>query len=156
MLMNYVKNIWNGRVLFWESIDDMVLFDWKNCMDGKVEFVNKQRKKHPDNVHKWEQLHDQFLKRFGIGKKFEKYLELVREKSLLECDVVLTGERFKLNRIEIIEQKIKSLQMNFGDGQTIEKSLVHLSKWMNCRLNIKELTVVEFYEIVNEYGKRTN
>jgi len=156
MLWNYGKNIFHGRVSFWESIDEMVLFDWKNCMDGKIEFVNKERKKHPDNFKQWEKLHDEFLVRFGISEKFEKYLEMIRKKSLLECDVVLTGDRFKLNKIEILKQKIESLKMNFGDGLTIEKSLIHLSKWLGFQLKIKELKVVEFYEIIDEYGTRAN
>ena len=83
-------------------------------------------------------------------------LDLIRKKSILECDIVLTGERFKINKIEILKHKIESLKMNFGDGLTIDKSLVHLSKWLGFQLKIKELKVVEFYEIVNEYGARTN
>lgn len=156
MFRNYGKNTSNTRVLFWESIDEMVLFDWKNCMDGKIEFVNKERKKHPDNFKQWEKLHDEFLLRFGIGEKFEKYLELIRKKSILECDVVLTNDRFKINKIEVMKMKIESLKMTFGEGSTIEKSLIHLSKWLGFHLKIKELKVVEFYEIIEEYGTRAN
>ncbi len=72
---------------------------------------------------------------------------------MLEGDFELTNERVKLTEIDIMKTKIDALQMNFGNGQTIEQSLIHLSKWLGYGLKVKEITVVEFYTIVNEYGK---
>lgn len=152
----FARNTSVTHVSFWESIDEMPLFDWRKCMDGNIEFVNKEQKQHEANEKQWIKLHDQYLKKFGIGEKFKKYLKLIREKALLECDYVITKERFKLTEIDIMKTKIDALQMNFGNGQTIEQSLIHLSKWLGYGLKIKETTVVEFYTIVNEYGKWAN
>jgi len=63
--------------------------------------------------------------------------------------------RFGLE-IEIASEKINQMSNNFGGGITIEASLIHLGKWLGYGLKIKETTVVEYYEIMKEYGKWSN
>ena len=45
------------------------------------------------------------------------------------------------------------MMKNNGDGMTIDQSLIHLSKWVGYRLNPKEITVVEYFNISEQYGK---
>ncbi len=76
----FARNTSNTRVSFWESIDEMPLFDWRKCMDGNIEFVNREQKEHEGNEQQWIKLHDEYLERFGIGEKFEKYLKCCKPK----------------------------------------------------------------------------
>jgi hypothetical protein len=141
----------------WDSIDDCPLYVWVKCNDGEFHFIRKDAKKKRwrriSHRAKFERLYDQYLNRFGLEKKFEKYLELMRKRAILQCDRVITGDRFLDNRIEILDAKIEELNMNFGDGQSMEASLIHLSKWLGYKIDIKTTTVVEYFEIVREYGK---
>jgi hypothetical protein len=36
---------------------------------------------------------------------------------------------------------------------TIEQTLIYLGKWLGYRLNPKEINVIEYYNILDEYGK---
>lgn len=80
-------------------------------------------------------------------------LKTMRKKALLQLKYVETWERFKLTEIDIETERLKNMLTNNGDGMTIEESLIHLSKWLGYRLNVKETTVVEYFNILKQYGK---
>lgn len=125
-------------------------------MDDDWRYVNKKPIKHHENEKNWIKLYDEYLGRYGLGEKFEKYLEALRKKALLQCDFIQSNDRFVLNKIEIQNEKIKSMSSHFGDGDGIDKWLIYLSKFMGYQLKIREITVVEYYELIEEYGKRSN
>jgi hypothetical protein len=77
----------------------------------------------------------------------------MREKALLELNFVETRERFELTKIELKEAELIRMMKNNGDGMTLEQSLVHLSKWIGYRLHPKEISVVEYFNIQEQYGK---
>jgi len=126
------------------------------CLDDDWRYVNKKPIDHPDNEKRWEHLYDQYLQRFGLGDKFERYLNALKQKAILQCEYITTNDRFVLNKIEIEDARIKGMQIHFGDGGSIDTSLIYLGKWLGYPLKIKETTVVEYYEILNEYGKWSN
>ena len=80
-------------------------------------------------------------------------LEAMRKKALLELDYVETWEQFKLTEIQIEVEKLKNMVNNNGEGMTIEQSLVHLSKWVGYYLDKKKITVVDYFNLMAEYGK---
>jgi len=98
-------------------------------------------------------LYDQYIKKYGLSKLYKKLLALMREKALMECTFVETRDRFKLTLIEVKEVELKSALENNGQGMSIDQALVHLSKWIGYRLNPKEITVVEYFNILEQYGK---
>ncbi len=79
----------------------------------------------------------------------------MRKKALIECDYVLTSDRFKLTLLDIEEAKLKSMIANNGAGITIEQSLVHLSKWVGSWINPKAITAAEYFNLMDEYGRIT-
>lgn len=80
-------------------------------------------------------------------------LKVMKEKALLECDYVITKDRFKLNLIEIEVQRLKDMMANGGEGISIDETLVYLSRWIGYRINAKEISVVEYFNMVKQYGK---
>ncbi len=42
---------------------------------------------------------------------------------------------------------------NNGNGMTIEQTLVYLSKWAGYHINAKKITVVDYFNLLEEYGK---
>ena len=135
----------------------MPLFNWRKCIDGNLVYVRKESSLNGTQNAKDEQywliLFDEYIQKYGLGKVYKKWIDIAAKKSILESDFVLTRNRFKLTEIEIQEHKLKSMLENKGEGTSIEKSLIHLSKWMGYRLNEKEVTVKEFFDLMEEYGK---
>ncbi len=77
----------------------------------------------------------------------------MRKKALLELNFVKTRDRFKLTLIAAQEEKLKGMLNNNGNGMTIEQALIHLSKWLGFRIDTRKTTVVEYFNLLAEYGK---
>ena len=61
--------------------------------------------------------------------------------------------RFILTFIEIEKEKIKNLMKDNGRGITVEASLIPLSKWFGSMIRAREITVVEYQNITEEYAR---
>lgn len=101
----------------------------------------------------WERIYDDYLRRYGLSKLHKRLLEVRRKKALLELEYVITRDRFHLTLIEIEERNIEQMINNRGAGVSITTALVYLSKWVGYRLNWKELTTLEYFNIMDLYGK---
>lgn len=127
------------------------------CNEGDLRYTRKEITQeidpNEDDTKAWERIYDQYIEKYGLSKLYKKLLNLMREKALLECTFVMTRDRFKLTQIELKEAELKGAMSNNGNGMTIEEALVYLSKWIGYRLNPKEITVVEYFNILAQYGK---
>lgn len=139
----------------WESIDEMPLHNWMKCSNGEINYVWKIPGSaiQDGDAEKWMNLYDQYIKKYGLTKMYQRMLKVMKDKAILECDFVMTKDRFKLNLIEIEEQRLKDMMANGGEGMSMDESLVHLSKWLGYRLNPKQITVVEYFNTLKQYGK---
>ena len=127
------------------------------CNDGEIIYVRKEKvqeiEENDDDIEVWNRLYDQYIKKYGLSKLYKKMLSIMKEKALLECTFVETRDRFKLTQIEIKETEMASILANNKSGMSIDQALIHLSRWIGYRLNPKEMTVVEYFNILEEYGK---
>ena len=71
----------------------------------------------------------------------------------MQSEYIITKERFKLTEIEIQNQKLKDLEIYFGEGKSIEVILTWMGKFLGYKLNQKTTTVKEYFVILEEYGK---
>ena len=149
---------------YWESIEIMPLYNWHKCMEGELQYVQKELSlefTEKDKVEfevAFEKLYTEFSDFKGVAKSKQKIFNAIKKKALLECDYLRTGNRMNITLIEIEEQKIKTIQEEQTESSqfSIEKSLVVLSKWLGYRLDWKQVSVKEFYIIIEEYGKQDN
>ena len=154
-LLNRLKrNTSNSPERYWESIDEMPLHNWIKCNDGKINFIRKKEvKDEGKDEEKWNDIFDQYIQRYGLSEMYLRLLKVLKEKALLELDYVKNGEKFKITLINIQENKLQSMISNNGNGLSINEALIHISKWVGYRLNPMEITVVEYFNILKEYGK---
>ena len=139
---------------YWSSIDEMPLYNWIRCNDGKLEYTRKEKKGNKiQDVYNWKKLYNEYLKDFGLDVRYKKYLEAQKKRALLQSEYVITKERFKLTEIEIESQKIQDLEMHFAGGKKIEVILTWLGMFLGYKLDQKTTTVKEYFVILEEYGK---
>ena len=132
----------------------MPLYNWIKCIDGDLSYVNKDSKgNNQANALKWAFIYDEYLKEYGLNKMHKKLLICMRDKSILECDFILTKDRFKLTLIEMEEQKLKNMLSMMSGGASYDSLLIHLSKWVGYHLSSKNISVKDFYTLNNEYEK---
>jgi hypothetical protein len=132
----------------------MPLFNWIKCNEGKIEFTRISDEGNPQmDVITWETIYNDYLKEFGLSETYKRMLNAMKKKALLELDYVLTGDRFKLTEVEIEQTRLNSMLQNAGNGMTIEESLIYISKWLGTWLNAKNITVREYFNLLEQYGK---
>jgi hypothetical protein len=138
------------------ELDEFPLYNWIKCQDGELIYCRREIGTNIEielDVDAWNKLYDSYIKRFGLGKLYKRMLSVMKEKALIECDFTISRDRFKLTQIEIKEAELNSMLNNRGQGMTIEQTLIYLGKWLGYRLNPKEINVIEYYNILDEYGK---
>jgi len=132
----------------------MPLYNWIKCNNGKLQYTRKANKgnKLQDYLH-WKLLYNEYLNEFGLDKRYKKYLEAQKKRAILQSEYVTTKDRFKLTEIEIESQKLKDLEMHFGEGKKIEVILTWLGMFLGYKVDQKTTTVKEYFVILEEYGK---
>ena len=120
-----------------------------------MRFVRRDIKSGTDemDLEHWLKIYDEYINEFGLNKMYLKLLKAMQKRALLECDFIITRNRFKLTEIEMEVSRIEQMLANAGSGMTIEQTLIHLSKWMGTWINTKTITTREYFNLIKEYGK---
>ena len=141
--------------MYIQSIDELSLWNWRKCVDGKIEFTRLKKTvgTKAKDAEAWIKLLDQHIERFGLGKDHEQIINLKLELAELQCDYCIEGNAFLLNRIRMIEQDMKDIIERAQNGATVDECLMALSKWMGFHLKQKEVTVVEFNTYLEGFQK---
>lgn len=148
------KIILNTQEKYYRSIDEMPIYNWIKCTEGKLEYTRISDDGTKSNDHKsWEFLYNEYLNKFGIGERYEKYLIQQQKLAILQADYVITRKKFTLTKIEMAKTKIKNLEVFFSTGQKIETILVWISKYMGYRIDPKLTSVTEYFTLLEHYGK---
>ena len=141
---------------FYKSIDELPLYNWIKINEGELNYLlidPKQKESEKKLNEAYEVIYDDFLKEFGVGKKQKEVFNEMKKLALLECDLVIKGDEFTKTKIEIQRAKLEQLKKGANRGMTTDKTLIYLSKWLGYKINAKETTVKEYYNILEEYGK---
>ena len=139
---------------YYQSIEDLPIYNWYKCLDGEIKFVRKAENGTKTNdLIVWERLHDEYIKEFGLSKVHAKLLKVIKDKALQELEYVITGDRFKLTLIEMEETRLKNMLATAGSSVTVEEMIIHLSKWLGQWIKTKEISVKEFFTLQKEYER---
>lgn len=77
----------------------------------------------------------------------------MKEHALLQLEYVITGDRIKLTESEIKLVKLNAMLENGGASVTIDQTLIHLSRWLGTFIDVKSITVRQYFNLIEEYGK---
>lgn len=142
--------------IYYKLIDETPLYNWIKINNGEMNYilkdVNKKVSKEKLEIY-FNELYDNFLLNFGVGKKQKEVFTEMKKLAILECDLVIKKDEFLKTKIEVQKKKIENLKRNSEVGLTIEESLIYLSKWLGYKLSAKETTIKEYYTILEQYGK---
>lgn len=139
---------------YYKAIDELPLYNWIKCLAGELKYVRTHLNDSPEkDIEAWENIYDQFIKEYGLGKVHEKILQTMKKKAMEELEYVITGDRFKLTLIEMEQTRLENIIKTAGTVITIEQTLIHLSKWLGQWIKPKEITVREFFDLQKEYER---
>lgn len=152
--MNWLRGFKKKPRRYYSGIDDMPLYNWIQCHEGKFEFARISGEGSADeDLEAWQHIYDNYIRVFGLSDVQKKMFEAMKKQALLELDFVITQDRFKLTEIEMQIAKMNLMLANRGQGITIEQMLIHLSKWMGQWINARNITVKEYFNLTEQYGK---
>ena len=140
---------------YYGCISDLPLYNWVECTKGNIQFTRKDNNKgtKENDVKAWEMIYNDYIDTFGLNSLYKRMLEAIHKRAIAELDYCITGDRFKLTEAEIQETLLSNMMNNNGNGTTIEKVLIHLSKWIGHWLNSKQITAREYFDLLAEYEK---
>ena len=143
-----------SRENYYDSIDDIIFYNWRKCIKGDLRYtrLDLKRGNQKSDQKYWGMIYDSYLSEFGLGNDFIHYLDLKLELAQLECDFVITGNRFLLNRIDVLTAMIHDL-MTKETGGDMDTLIIYVSKWLGQIINDKEITAKMFFKMANEYKK---
>lgn len=142
--------------IYYKLIDETPLYNWIKINNGEMNYILKDINKKVSEAKLeiyFNELYDNFLLNFGVGKKQKEVFTEMKKLAILECDLVIKKDEFLKTKIEVQKKKIENLKRNSEVGLTIEESLIYLSKWLGYKLSAKETTIKEYYTILEQYGK---
>jgi hypothetical protein len=101
----------------------------------------------------WNNLQNQYLDEFGITEEFEQILKLKKKWIIKKADYLLTGERFKLTELDIIEAEINET-MNSKITVDKDDTVIMLETKLNRELNPHKISVKKYYNYINYFSKQ--
>jgi hypothetical protein len=138
---------------YYLEIDDFMLDRWEKCQKGDLRFVTKNGKSTELDSVVWVRLYNQYLERFGLGDEMEEYLNLQIHLIRLRSMWIQTKDDMLLNQIAIEEINLNQKDPSKHLGMTIDQCIVHLSKWVGYHIRKTDITIVEFKNLMTEYGR---
>jgi hypothetical protein len=68
-------------------------------------------------------------------------------------EIIISNDKFLLNEINEIRLELEQIFLTNNKALDFNKVLITLSKYMGFKLKATETTVLEFYTILDNYGK---
>lgn len=140
-------------------IEDITVYAWKKCQSGKLEYTRKDLKNGTleDDLKAWDLVYDSYIKEFGIGSEYAYILELQSDLAILKLDLIITGNRMLLNKINALNTEIENyLNRSKDSGMDITTTLIMVGKWLGYKVNEKETTILELYKMIDLIKKESD
>ena len=144
---------------YFNSIEDLPIWNWWKIAETssliylqKLDFYDKEDYSY-HAFELWNKLQNEYLEEFGITDEFRQMLELKKKWINKKSEFLLTGERFKLTEIDIIEVQINDTMTS---KITVDKddTLIMLEQKLGRELNPKNISVKKYFKYVNHFSKQ--
>lgn len=148
---------------YYLKVDDCPLKAWRKANEGDLKWLRSEKGKGTKEQDKkaWEELQDDFLRQIGLSKDYAEYLDLLRERAILQLeylkserkrDGITIRNRALLNKIKILDVQINEHRTGTGKGLTMHQVLMRLSKMQGYHIKETEISVLEYHNLLKEYS----
>jgi len=132
------------------------LYNWDECQKGNLRWVNKNGVSTKKDFERFEILQDQYIERYDLQYEMIKFLKIKITLTKLRLMYIETGDRMLLNQIEIETANLLKSDPSNIEGMTVDESLAWLRTQVPSWIDKKIITIVEFRDLLNEYGRRNS
>lgn len=137
------------------TIDKLTMDRWLKCQEGDLTAlrVDPGIGTEEQDFVAWEFVNQNYVETFGVSRKHVRYLQLQKELLLVRMEYLISEDKFLLNRIDDIEREMSTVFVSDQPNANIITTFIHLSKFMGYRITAETISVLEFFTMVEEYGK---
>lgn len=145
---------------YYDSIDDMPVFNWFKCIeDKKYQFCMRNPKHFKDAMLSkataaFSKVYAEYVDTFGVSDELQDIIAKENEILCLKIDKAITGDLFLETLIEIKEIELYELLKEKPGKANFAK--VAIEKYLGFRLNDREVTVREYYDYLNVIKSESN
>jgi len=137
------------------TIDKLTMDRWLKCQEGDLTAlrVDPAIGTEEQDFVAWELVNQNYVETFGVSRKHVRYLQLQKELLLVRMEYLISEDKFLLNRIDDIEREMSTVFVSDQPNANITTTFIYLSKFMGYRITAETISVLEFFTMVEEYGK---
>lgn len=141
---------------YYESVEDMPLYNWHKCINGDYYYARLDGKQLDltECELSFRKVYESYMNTFGVDKKYKERIDIIKKIALLQCDYLISKDQFKLTEIEVQNAKLEMFNTETSSNVTLQTTLIHLSKWVGYRLDWKQVSVYEYYTLLEESSKQ--
>lgn len=147
------------------GIDTMPVYNWMQLNENfDIKFILKK----PLWINKinklslaliWKDVYYQYIDKFGFTDEFIYLLEKKREIALKKIDLIVTGDKSINTLIKIDEIELEKMLEGSKGKTSFMEIKIHIEKFFGFHLDLKNVTVSEFYsylEVIRKHGRQSN
>lgn len=135
------------------SKEDLPLQYWWNIQDtGNFIYLIKESNHSEEDqseelINLYAQINDQILDKYGVSKKYLKYLKKKKKYLIDTNNAIAIGDDYKLWRANRLKREIEGMIKNLEEtGGRREDTLINIGKFVYGRaMNPMEITVDQYY-----------
>lgn len=138
--------------MFYKSIKELPVLRWFEILKtGKLNYLFLSGNGRVNNyvINLWEEIQQEYFDEFGVDDSFLIRLQKTKKLIELNCDLIITENRFLLNQINQIELELNQV----GEGQVVSHFKVkeQIEKHRKHPIDLKVLTVIEWGHMVKDF-----
>lgn len=132
------------------ELDEVTLWEYRKALSGDLKHLRRDINvgTDEDDQKAFESVYDDYLKRFGLGDKYERFAEIQMELVEVYCEYIETDNEFLRNTINRLEVELERLMDN-GKGGDLDDAIVIVSKWMGTMINERQIIAKDFFKALD-------
>lgn len=140
---------------YYTRIDELDMYRYKKAVEGDLTALRIEGGNKRDDIRAMNRIEQSFLDEMGMNKRFEELMRLKNQLAKLQADYIIKDERYLLNLIRQKETQIRSLEEKLKGGLDIMQAKTILDKWLGVVIDLKKITVLDFYTKLKEYERNS-
>ena len=139
------------------DLNELPAFNWFRCIKTKdltyLLIDRKKKAKEEDLQLVFNQLNAQLIDELGISDDYLNYLHKLRAYNIAKCTYLISQNNFDYTMMKVAEEDLKQQEKLFATTSKGGGEKINAERILGFRIDLKEVSVVEYYDYLKEADK---
>jgi hypothetical protein len=112
----------------------------------------KKKAKESELARVFQELNDQLIDELGVSDDHLNYLHKLRAFNIAKCQWLITQNNFDFTIMKIAEAELEKVSKQ-NDGSKVGNEKISAERILGFRIDLKEVSVLEYYDYIKEADK---